>query len=72
MRPILAKLKIECETCGCTLHRRKTFKTSKDTIEEAKAEIEHLTREWKKKLRGTNCAVCQSIIDTTPTPTPKV
>jgi hypothetical protein len=63
MNTIKAKTTIQCETCGCSLARSKSFKVVADNATDAKAEVAQKTATWKQSLAGTNCKVCQSIIN---------
>ncbi len=56
------KTTIYCNTCGCALPRRKTFKVEASDLESAKAEVAPQIAAWKLSLEGQNCRVCDSII----------
>jgi hypothetical protein len=62
MNTLKLKLKISCNTCGCTLNRAKSIKVSATSQEEAKTEASKKVSEWKEGLKGKNCKVCESII----------
>ena len=58
-----AKAKINCETCGETLRRVKSFGVEANNIEDAKAEVAERAASWRRGLFGTNCKCCQTIIN---------
>lgn len=63
IRVLKAKLIIQCDCCGCSLPRSKSFKVAATDKEAAKIEAREQVAKWTQSLRGQNCRVCQSIID---------
>ena len=63
MNALKLKTKINCNTCGCLLTRTKTIKVSAKTEAEARTEANEKITSWKESLKGTNCKVCQTIIN---------
>ena len=66
MNRLKAKIKIACNTCGCTMNRVKTIKVTATDKTSAMIEAGQKANQWKKSLAGTNCRICQSIIDMKP------
>jgi len=58
-----AKTTINCETCGCSLKRVKTFKVTAINEADAKAEAMQKVAAWKSSLQGKSCRVCQTILN---------
>lgn len=63
MNKLKAKIKIYCNTCGCTMTRTKTIKVSATNKEDAIKEASQKIESWRKSLNGKNCKQCQTIID---------
>ena len=63
MATLKAKTTIQCETCGCNMKRTKSFSVQSDVKANAIDEVRSLAATWKASLKGANCRVCQSIID---------
>jgi hypothetical protein len=63
MNKLKHKVKITCNTCGCSLKRTKAFKVVSDNKDEAVKEVQDLINSWRKNLDSVNCKICQSIID---------
>jgi hypothetical protein len=61
-RILKAKLTIQCDCCGCSLPRSKSFKVAAADKESAKIEAREKVAKWTESLRGQNCRVCQSIL----------
>ena len=62
MAALIAKTTIQCNTCGCSLARRKTFRVEAGGVEAAKQEARSKVAEWKRSLAGQNCRICTSIL----------
>lgn len=62
MSALKAKATIECDTCGCDLKRTKTIQVKAFSKQEAIQEANEKIEKWKASLKGTNCAVCASIL----------
>ena len=62
MNSLKLKLKIQCNTCGCSLLRKKTIKVKAITEQDAKKEAGKKIESWKISLKGKNCKCCDSII----------
>jgi hypothetical protein len=56
------KTKINCDCCGVSIPRVKSFKVATADEQSAKAEAQGMIAQWQKSLIGQNCRVCQSII----------
>lgn len=54
---------IYCDTCQCKLKREKTFKVNSEDKDAASDEAKPFIIKWLSSLKGSNCKVCQSIID---------
>jgi len=63
LRILKAKIKISCDCCGCSMPRAKSYKVEATDKEAAKIEVSDKLAKWKQGLKGQNCRVCQSIID---------
>lgn len=63
LRILKAKTKINCDCCGCSMPRVKSFEVAADDKESAKIEVSEKLAKWRASLKGQNCRVCQSIID---------
>jgi hypothetical protein len=61
-RLLKAKITIQCDCCGCSMPRIKTFKVTADDKESAKIEAQNKIANWQQSLKGQNCRVCQSIL----------
>ena len=62
MNLLKAKTKISCDTCGCSMSRSKTIKVEANSKEEAIKEGNEKFAKWQASFRGSNCAVCASIL----------
>jgi hypothetical protein len=62
LRTLKAKTIIQCDCCGCSMPRTKSFKVVADDKEAAKIEVREKVAKWQESLKGQNCRVCQSII----------
>lgn len=62
MNKLKVSATIECDTCGCKLHRQTSFSIDAATKEEAIFQVRERVDAWKAKLKGVNCKVCASII----------
>ena len=62
MNLLKAKTKISCDTCGCSMSRSKTIKVQASSKEEAIKEGNEKFAKWQASLKGSNCAVCASIL----------
>ena len=63
LRLLKAKTTIQCDCCGCSMPRVKSFKVAADDKESAKIEVREKVAKWQESLKGQNCRICQSIID---------
>ena len=57
------KVKITCNTCGCNMTSTKTIKVSANDKLSAKAEAQEKVNQWKQSLKGKNCKICKSILE---------
>lgn len=62
MNALKVKTKIACNTCGCTVSRSKTIKVQAVSKVDAISEANEKIAKWQFELKGTNCAVCASIL----------
>jgi hypothetical protein len=58
-----AKTTIQCDCCGSSMARTKSFEVEATEKEVAKIEVREKVAKWQASLKGQNCQVCQSIID---------
>lgn len=63
MNILKAKTTIFCDCCGCSMARSKSFKVAATDQAAARIEASEKVAKWKEKLKGQNCRICQSIID---------
>lgn len=56
------RVRLKCETCGCTVVRRKVFPITFINVEAASEELRPKVAEWKKSMAFVNCALCKSVI----------
>lgn len=63
MNKLKYRVKINCNTCGCSMIRIKTIKVVSSIKEQAIKEAKTAEKKWHKSIVGQNCKVCQSIID---------
>lgn len=58
-----AKTTIHCDCCGSAMARTKSFKVEATEKEAAKIEVREKVAKWLASMKGQNCRICQSIID---------